>query len=263
MLVTVGSVTDVGLKRQANEDSILVNAKAGVFAVCDGVGGRVGGSRASRLAVETIEAIMTGRQRKAPRLEGEILMTEEAVTGAHAEIRAEQRREPSLKTMATTVALLRLWDRYAIVAHVGDCRVELIRNDGIQRLTRDHSRVQQLVDRGEMTVEDAENSPERNVITRSLGVGESLGNIDIHVVQMYPGDTFVLASDGITSYVSEGEMFTTVAEQSISPQAVCERFKQTAYQGGAHDNLSTIVVRVEDDRADSISTMATMATPIV
>ena len=263
MLVTVGSVTDVGLKRQANEDSILVNAKAGVFAVCDGVGGRIGGQRASRLAVQTIESVVTTRQRKLPRLEGEIQIVEDAIRGAHAEIRAEQQRDPSVKTMATTAAVLRLWGRFAIVAHIGDCRVTLVRADGLQRITRDHSRVQHLVDRGELRAEDAENSPERNIITRSLGVGESLGSIDIHVLPIYSGDSFVLASDGITAYVAEGDIFAAISERKAAPQATCEHFKQMAYKGGAHDNLSSIVVRIEQDQPDTLSTMATMATPVM
>jgi PPM family protein phosphatase len=257
MQVRVGSVTDTGLRREANEDSILVNAQAGVFAVCDGVGGRAGGQEASRTAVASLDRVITGGQRRAQRLEGEMLAVADAIRAAHADIRAKQAQDPALRQMASTVAMLRLWGDYAITGHVGDCRVFHIGNDGIQRLTRDHSRVQQLIDSGRMTAEEAEKSPERNVITRSLGVRDDIGNIDIHCVAVYPGDVFALASDGITSYVSDGDFFVTIGERNTPPQAACELFKQRAYDGGAHDNLSVVVVRIEESASESLSTLAT------
>jgi len=262
MQLEVGALTDVGLQRQVNEDSILVNPRAGIFAVCDGVGGRAAGDRASRLAVETLDRLISQGTRRAPRLEGEVMAVEDAIHRAHSAIRAEQQRTPNLRGMATTVALVRIWERYAVIAHVGDCRVYLLRGEGIQRLTRDHSRVQHLVDRGELRPEEAENSPERNVITRSLGVGEQLPPLDIQVVMVQPDDTFLLGSDGMVAYVPEGEMVASLMERALAPQAACEHFKGLVYQGGAHDNLSVIIVRVLADRPNQMGTLTTLATPI-
>lgn len=262
MRLEVGALSDVGLQRQVNEDSILVNDRIGVFAVCDGVGGRAAGERASRIAVETLERVVAQGTRRAPRLEGEILTVEDAINRAHTAIRAEQERSPALRGMATTVALVRTWERYAIIGHVGDCRVYLLRGEGIQRMTRDHSRVQHLVDRGELRPEEAENSPERNVITRSLGVGEQLPPLDIQVVVVQPDDTFVLGSDGMVVYVPDGEMVATLMDRAQSPQAACEHFKKLAYQGGAHDNLSGIVLHVLGDGATRAPSIATLATPL-
>ena len=233
-----------------------------MFAVCDGVGGRAAGERASALAVETLDRVISQGTRRAPRLEGEIAAVEDAITLAHRAIRTEQVASPGLQGMASTVALARIWDRFTIVGHVGDSRVYLVRGDGIQQLTRDHSRVQDLVDRGAIAPEEAERSPERNVITRSLGVGDRLPPLDINVIGLQPDDVFVLVSDGIVSYVPDGEVFVTLKERAAPPQEACEHFKRLAYEGGAHDNLSAVVVRVHGDETDSLKTMATMATPI-
>jgi len=235
MIVRVGARTDVGRVRTRNEDSYLVEEP--LFAVADGMGGHRGGNVASAL---TIEAIREARPPWDP--SGGPLV--EAVRRANRVVHERAAGDHNLRGMGTTVTVLQTSDAAAIIAHVGDSRAYLLRDGEFRQLTHDHTLVQQMVDEGKISQEEAGVHPARNIITRSLGVDEDV-DVDEQRLDLLVGDRLLLCSDGLTAMLDDEEIGQLLRDEP-DPQAAADTLVDLAVERGGDDNVTTVVVDVQE-----------------
>lgn len=243
--------TDVGLVRSENQDFGTYTTPreeshshpgGRLLVVADGMGGHRGGATASRLAGETVKAQYLGSETY------DISQAlRESLTRANARIFSEAQANPDLRGMGTTTSALVVKDNKAWFAHVGDSRIYMVRNDTVEQLTEDHSLVATMVREGLLTAQEAENHPRRNVLQRSIGVGEEV-EIDVRgPIELQENDTFVLCSDGLHGLVKEAEI-KDIAKLPI--QQAANDFVKLALERGAPDNVTVIVARIV--RADQL-----------
>lgn len=239
--------SDVGMKRSNNQDYMGFRdpddeagwqQKGSLSIVADGMGGHAGGEVASRIAVDTILQEYVGSDSKD--VEPTLVS---AVHKANQRIFERAQDDPELRGMGTTCVALVLRDNLAYFAHVGDSRAYLIRDGQISQVTRDHSLVNQLIDRGDITPEEAENHPDKNVITRSLGIKPSL---EVDTVEspheVLPGDAYLLCSDGLSGLVSDEEMLEAVTQ--YGPDEAAELLIDLANERGGPDNITVQIVTI-------------------
>lgn len=227
--------TDVGLMRGHNEDSFL--ALAPTFAVSDGMGGHAAGEVASAIAVSTIAD-------KAPGHADDLLLGA-AVESANAAVIEAAAEGKGKIGMGCTASAVSIEQNKMAVAHVGDSRVYLLHNGALVRLTHDHSYVEELVDAGEITADEARVHPSRSVITRALGSDPDM-YADHFTIDVSAGDRVLLCSDGLSSMVEDSQM-EAIAVSSATPQAAVDNLVAAALQEGGHDNITVVVVDVTDD----------------
>jgi protein phosphatase len=232
--------TDVGRRREANEDSFALAPELDFYLVADGMGGHKAGKVASQLAsdcaVRAIEALRSAQVSPAEKLR-------HAVTCANREILTAAQDDAELRGMGTTlVAILAENDRIAL-AHVGDSRAYRVRRGRIRLLTDDHSIVAELVRRRKISEHDARGHPHRHVLTKALGVAPAL-QPDLAELTPLPGDTFVLCSDGLTTHLSDAEILDIV-DQERELQKVCDALVASANRCGGLDNITTLVLRFD------------------
>ena len=244
--------TDVGRKREKNEDSFLVDEKQGLFLVADGMGGHLGGEFASQMAVRTIgeslrklaedaEATLSAGQteRYDP---GEQLKF--SIRLASQRIFREATRSPNLRGMGTTVVGLLIREKKGYIANVGDSRAYLIRGSEIHQLTVDHSLVTEQLQAGFITPAEVKNHRLKNIITRSVGFQDDV-EIDLMVRDLEEGDRFLLCSDGLTNMISNEEIVKIASRSKApNPKVVCEKLIEQANRKGGDDNVSAIFVAV-------------------
>ncbi len=242
-------MTDVGMKRTNNEDAYLINDELNLFIVCDGMGGHVGGEFASSIGVNTVEEVLStiDADPSADLPDDPVEATREklryAIRLAGKRIYEKALAEPEYKGMGTTVLVLLLEGGNSYVAHVGDSRSYLIREDVIEQLTEDHSLVNEKIRAGELTPEAARHHKLRNIITRSLGYQEDV-DIDTQVRAIRRNDQFLLCSDGLSNLLEASEIGEVV--RSLSPQAAARRLIEMACDRGGDDNITIIIVRIEE-----------------
>jgi PPM family protein phosphatase len=251
-------ITDIGRKRQRNEDSYLVNDKLRLYIVADGMGGHAGGEFASKIAVSTVEEIFKGEDRVKSGVPEETYF-DSATTGGDDDVEQERLRDailragnmiskratedPELRGMGTTATVAFFFGDKAFIAHVGDSRAYCVRNGTITQITEDHSLVHEQLKSGLITEEEARTHQLKNIITRSVGVQEEV-EIDTVVWKAQTGDTYVLCSDGLSNMVSDKEIQEFV---NRSPLDVAARdLVDHANEQGGEDNITLILVRVEE-----------------
>ncbi len=247
MRLGAAASTDVGLCRQANEDSFAMAPKVGLYLVADGMGGHKAGQIASRLAIEcTVRAIEVLESKPVSPLE----KLRHAVTCANREIHERAERNAELRGMGTTLVAILVEQGRVALAHVGDSRAYRIRRGRIRLLTDDHSIVGELLRRRKISEDDAREHPHRHVLTKALGVAPS-AQPDLAELTPLPGDTFVLCSDGLTTHLQDGEILDVV-EQDRELQKTCDALVASANQRGGLDNITILMLRFdEDDAAES------------
>ncbi|GIU97712.1 MAG: hypothetical protein KatS3mg013_1515 [Actinomycetota bacterium] len=230
MKVAVGVATDVGLVRSGNEDAFLVEPP--LFAVADGMGGHRGGEVASRLALETLDALqrrgvgtLADRVREANRVVFERSVRDRRVAG-----------------MGTTLTAAEIEGGTARLVHVGDSRAYLLRAGAMRRLTRDHTLVDQMVRAGEITEAEAEVHPHRNVLTRAVGTEPDVA-VDETELGLLDGDRLLLCSDGLTGMVPEVQI-RAILEATPDPQEAADRLVHAANRAGGLDNTTVVVIDV-------------------
>lgn len=228
--------TDVGRQRQANEDSYL--ARSPLFVVADGMGGAQAGEVASLTAIQAFQA---GLPEGTP--EESI---ERMIATANRNIHDQAHADPSLSGMGTTitVAAVDSDSERVVIGHVGDSRAYRLRNGIIQRLTKDHSLVEEMRRRGQITEEQAEDHPQRSIITRALGPEPEV-QADLATVPSEPGDIFLLCSDGLTTMISD-ERIREILIGATSLDAAARTLVDEANRAGGRDNITVIVFQVED-----------------
>ena len=227
-------VSHRGCVRELNEDNYLIEPMSGLWLVADGMGGHEAGEFASASIVEHLATI--GVATSAPELRARF---EDRLVQAHDQIRALSRDRHV--TIGSTVAALLAMDGNFACLWAGDSRVHLIRDGAISQISRDHTEVQELLDRGLIDDAEARNWPRRNVITRAVGVGDDIA-IDFRQGVLLPDDVFVLSTDGLTAHVSDNEIEAAVAK--TSPQRACEELLSLVLDRGATDNVTIVVVRI-------------------
>lgn len=232
-----GARTDIGLVRGHNEDSFLVQPP--LFAVCDGMGGHAAGEVASSIAVQTIGA-------QAPIHADDILLgaAVEAANAAVIEGAATGKGKPG---MGCTASCVLIENNKMAIDHVGDSRIYLLHHGTLVRLTHDHSYVEELVDAGEITADEARVHPSRSIITRALGSDPDM-YADHFTLDVSTGDRLIVCSDGLSSMVEDSEI-EAIAVSSVTPQSAADNLTSAALSAGGHDNITVIVVDVSDDGA--------------
>jgi len=230
-----GARSDVGLVRGHNEDSFIV--KAPLFAVCDGMGGHAAGEVASGIAVQTIAE-------KAPDHTDGILLGA-AVEAANAAVLEGVKTGQGKAGMGCTATCALIENNRMAIAHVGDSRIYLLHAGTLVRITRDHSYVEELVDAGEITADEARVHPSRSIITRALGSDPDM-YADHFTLDVSTGDRIILCSDGLSSMVPDKDI-EELAVSSVTPQAAADTLVSAALTAGGHDNVTVIVVDVLDD----------------
>lgn len=229
--------TDVGKKRSINEDSLLAVQVEGmhVFAVADGLGGHAAGEVASRVATIEIQEFF-----KRNLTEGNHLSTmKEAIAKANREIYMLSQENPAYAGMGSTLVAAIVLHNKALIANVGDSRAYLVGSE-MRRITKDHSLVQELVEKKVITEEEASNHPKKNIVTKTLGL-ESEVQPDFYEVEL-SGGTLLLCSDGLTDSLRDGEIRDTVAA-STNLEEACSKLIDLANEKGASDNISVILAR--------------------
>lgn len=243
-------ITDVGLKRLDNEDNYLINEELNLFVVADGMGGHVGGEYASAIAVNTVEEIVTSMD--GPPGEGEEEMDPvernrfkitHAIRLAGRRIFEKAKEQPEYHGMGTTAVVLVVDDGNAYVAHVGDSRIYMLRDNRIEQVTEDHSLIAEKIRHGLITPEEAKNHRMRNVITRSLGYQEDV-EVDLTVRAVKKGDQFLLCSDGLSGHVEDPEMEEHML--NYRPQEATRRLIELACERGGEDNITVIITRIDE-----------------
>ena len=226
--------TDVGKLRVNNQDALIVLEH--LYGVADGMGGHKGGEVASAGARDGLEKFLKGKTPD-PRL----LKT--AVEAVNRRLYLRQREEAELSGMGTTLTVLWAGEREMYLAHVGDSRAYLLREGAFTQVTRDHSLVQELVDQGVLTQEQAAHHPMRNVITRAVGTDETV-EVDMITRERCKGDMWLLCSDGLSGMVSYEEMAGILRE--YAPEAAADRLLQAALDHGGRDNISFVILKDQE-----------------
>ena len=230
------SRTDVGLRREINEDSLLVRTERGLWAVADGMGGHDAGEVASAMVVEAL--------RNVPIVYHIEELVENCIAALHKanrELIALAHSDARPRTIGSTIVALALAGNEYRCFWAGDSRAYRIRGGRIEQLTRDHSLVQDLVEAGMLEPVEAEHHPDANVITRAVGVTEGL-KIDTVTGDARTGDMFLLASDGLTRVVEDDEILEELAANPL--ESAADRLIETVLARGAPDNVSLVIVGV-------------------
>jgi len=246
--------TDVGQKRQINEDSFLCDDELGLWVVADGMGGHAAGEVASREAVDTIHGMV---KRDKPKLDLSNADAEEtlrvgarllegAVQAATYLVYGMAELDANKAGMGTTISAMMSLGTHAVTAQVGDSRIYRLRNSKAEQLTEDHTLINWQIKQGLITEEEARMSRHRNVITRAVGNREYV-QVDTRLVGLQPGDRFLLCSDGLHGYLRDPEVPPIV---SLGGENAVKRFIQLANERGGKDNITAILVEVKESSGD-------------
>ena len=255
MQVKASGITDVGLKREGNEDSFSLDESLNLYVVADGMGGHQAGEVASQIAVEMItksyrkwfenetrEDELFGLPDSSLSLQGNYI--ESSIKFANKVVYEMALEYEQYHGMGTTVVILLASPSLIIAANVGDSRLYLIRNGKIERLSKDHTIVSEQVEMGMMTEEEAETSPLKHVLTRNLGSVENVVP-DVFEIEPSNNDRFVLCSDGLTDLVSDEEILQMALNEN-DPENLCRQFVEKALKRGGHDNTTVISIFLSD-----------------
>lgn len=236
----VFSKTDIGKQRETNQDAF----DTGYFddgtvwaVVCDGMGGVSGGQVASSLCVDKTVNAMKRSYRENMTVNNVKNMLVSAINAANSYVFDESLKDRDLKGMGTTIVAVVIVNGIAVIAHVGDSRAYII-NESIKQITKDHSYVQLLVDNGKITAEEAETHPDKNIITRAIGI-EGFVDVDVDIADINKADKLLLCTDGLNGYVKDEVILQTVKEYGDSST---EKLVETANLNGGHDNITVVLI---------------------
>ncbi len=242
-------LSDVGTVRQNNEDVLVLDADAGFFVVCDGVGGHQAGEVAARIAADTVSSLMRAglgevrlidTDERAPRM---IRLAEEAVAAAARSVWTASHEDPEHFGMATTLLLLAVEGSTAVMGHVGDSRLYLWRKGEVSQLTIDHTFVNELVIAGALEPSTAKRSPHRNVLTRCLGMTSDTVAVDVLAFDVFDGDRLLLCTDGLSDVLeSPRDLDAYLAHEDF--ESIPQRLVELAKRRGSNDNITVAVVGV-------------------
>ncbi len=234
--------SDVGLKRTNNEDALIVKPEVALWALADGMGGAAAGEIASQIFVETALAIFTKNRGSS---EEEIIrLIQKTFLEANTKILNHVQEHPAHKGMGCTAELLTFWGPNFFLGHVGDSRTYLLRQGILKQLTKDHSLVQEQIDQGLLTKEEAKRHNLRHVIIRAVGVEDDLA-VDLIKGKVIPDDLFIICSDGLSDLVEDKLIHDTLGDPLIDLEQKGEKLISLAKAAGGHDNITVILCQVE------------------
>lgn len=237
------SITDIGSKRKVNQDYIYnkddnIGLLSNLYIVADGMGGHKAGDYASRECVNSV----VGFIEEHTECYTPISLLEKAITTANDNINEKSNNNPDLEGMGTTIVAATIVDNTMYVANVGDSRLYLIKDEKMEQITEDHSLVEEMVKRGEISATDARMHPNKNIITRALGANKDV-NVDFFEIEVDKDDKILLCSDGLTNMVEEQEI-VDVVNCNNDMDKVVKKLVQKANQYGGKDNISVVLVEV-------------------
>jgi PPM family protein phosphatase len=253
MKISYKALTDVGRKRKGNEDNVLANPEQNLFVVADGMGGHAAGEVASKLAVEAINefvCLTSGDQEITwpfglednISYDGNRLKT--AIRYANRKVLEATKDRKDCEGMATTVAAVLLDGDVANVAHVGDSRIYRFRNGELSQLTSDHSWVNEQIQSGVISADQARTHPLRNVVTRALG-GKADLQVDLSPSPMLPGDVLLLCSDGLTTMVPDEEIQALIEGAAGDMEKLARDLVEEANARGGEDNITVLLIHFQ------------------
>ena len=232
--------TDIGLVRESNQDAFCFGSfdDGNCWAVvCDGMGGVSGGQVASEICIEKVSEAIRRGYRSNMTLGSAKNLLNTAITAANSAVFSKSQDDFELKGMGTTVVAVIVLKNIAVVAHVGDSRAYIL-NDEIKAVTKDHSYVQLLIDTGKITEADAKHHPDRNVITRAVGI-EHIVDVEIDIVDINTKDKLLICTDGLNGYVSDADILKIINEYGDSST---EKLVEKANNAGGRDNVTVVII---------------------
>jgi len=235
-------VSDRGRVRERNEDNWCAFPDLGLYVVSDGLGGHFAGELASKIVVETLPALVRKQMSRIAKLDGKPAARRlyGILSELSRQIHGQTQHQPGFEGMGATVALAIVRGDKALIAHLGDSRVYLLRKALLRQLTKDHSVVQLLLDRGEVTPDEALTHPARGQVTRSMGMeGDALP--EIQMLELAPADRLMLCTDGLTRMVLDNEIAKLLLD-NCEPEAACRALIHAANEAGGHDNITVVII---------------------
>lgn len=248
-MIAFAERSDTGRKRPHNEDRVAADPGNGIAVLADGMGGHKGGEIASALAVDTVIRELGARL---PGIASESVdgayapesrLTRDVVIAANTVVYETARTQPQYEGMGTTLVVALFYDDRLTLAHVGDSRAYRLRGGRLELLTRDHTLMQELIDRGFYTPEEAHASLNRNIVTRALGIEESV-NVDLQEEIALSGDIYLLCSDGLNDMVDDETILLTLNEFGDNLEGAADDLIRKANRNGGQDNVSVVLARV-------------------
>lgn len=239
------SMTDVGIRRESNQDYMYTSETAvgnlpNLFLLADGMGGHAAGDYASRFTVKKVVELVGKSTFTEP-----VAILKQAISEANALLLAEADKDVSRQGMGTTLVTATIIDNRMYVSNVGDSRLYLVSDDKMIQVTRDHSLVEEMVRLGEMDKEDAKVHPDKNIITRAVGVLPEV-SADFFEVELEPGDMILMCSDGLTNMVRDEEIRQIIlGQRDIVEKA--EKLVETANKNGGRDNITVVLIEPFSD----------------
>ena len=248
--IEIVGLTDTGSVRDHNEDTIGSNTDVGLAVLADGMGGHRGGEVASAITVSTILEQLVKKLKKIKPGEAdektgyslESIAVHEAVKDANTNVFNSSSENPQYRGMGTTVVVLLFYDNRFTVAHVGDSRLYRLRNGELEQITRDHSLMQELIDRGFYTPEQASKSLNKNLVTRAIGIEET---VEVDVVEdiTHPDDIYLLCSDGVTDMIDDDVIQKTIVDNNNNLEQAAIELIRLSNEAGGKDNISAMLAR--------------------
>jgi serine/threonine protein phosphatase PrpC len=243
----VAGLTDVGCKRTNNEDSFGYDLAAQLFVVCDGMGGMAAGEVASSTAVNTLLQTFDGHAPSTGSVEDRLY---KAIVHVNQEVCALSQANEELRGMGTTMVTACLDGRKIVIGNVGDSRAYFLRDGGCIQITQDHSYLAEQVRNGVITADDAIASPLQSLITRAIGIAESV-EPDLFSAALEPGDVVLLTTDGLTRY-ADADAIAKIILVNSDLQKACQMLIDTAKEHGAVDNVTCLLLRFWDTSTGEI-----------
>jgi PPM family protein phosphatase len=251
LLIKASGITDVGLKREGNEDYFSTDDALGLYVVADGMGGHLAGEIASKMAVELIYKSFSHWMESEAELQDVFGMPDQTLTKkgnyilssirlANRVIHEMALMHDEYHGMGTTIAVLAVFQGQVIAANVGDSRIYMLRNGHLERLSKDHTIVSEQVEMGIMEPKDAETSPLKHVLTKNLGSAEFV-TAEVFEFEPADGDRFLLCSDGLTDLVNDEELLQMIQVEE-TPEVLCRNCVDEALKRGGHDNTTVVSV---------------------
>ena len=254
--IQLAEITHTGMVREHNEDAIGSNSDMGLMVLADGMGGYNAGEVASGIAVQTITDLAAEGANREERndvdphtgLMRQTIVLRDAVARANKIIFQTAQSQTHCEGMGTTLVAAMFYDNKISLAHVGDSRAYRLRNEKFEQLTMDHSLLQELVDRGFYSEEEAQRSTNRNYVTRALGVEPSV-EVEVQEYEVLPEDVYLLCSDGLPDMVEDEDIHLTISTFNASLDVVGQQLVDLANDHGGRDNVSVQLAQVIDSFA--------------
>ena len=256
--IKIVGLTNTGMVRKNNEDAIGYDSALGLLVLADGMGGHLGGEVASSMSIDTIinavqtnlPSISNGQIDSTTGFTLESICIQEAVEKANDRVYRKSTKEAELRGMGTTIVTLLFYDNRFSLAHIGDSRCYRYRGKSFDQITKDHSLMQELIDRGFYTPEEARKSLNKNLVTKALGIDPAI-TPDVQEELVMKNDIYLLCSDGLTDLVEDEDISLTIQRFSDNLEEAAKQLITKANQNGGKDNISVILCRVLEDFSES------------